>query len=55
VSVLLGWAGVGGDASTWLTAAVTGLLVPIWAIWLGRSATAPLPEPSDPVAAGASA
>jgi len=47
VSVALGWADVGGDASTWLTAAVTGLLIPIWAIWLGRSVPAVVARPAD--------
>jgi hypothetical protein len=37
LSVLLGWADVAGDANTWLTAAIGGLTVPIWAIWLGRA------------------
>ena len=38
LSVILGWADIGGDATNWLTAAISGLLIPAWAIWLGRAA-----------------
>ncbi|HLX34120.1 MAG TPA: hypothetical protein VKR30_02640 [Candidatus Limnocylindrales bacterium] len=35
VTVVLAYASVGGDLSTWLTLAATGIAVPAWAIWLG--------------------
>jgi hypothetical protein len=36
LAVILGWANLGGDAANWLTAAISGLVIPAWAIWLGR-------------------
>jgi hypothetical protein len=37
LAVVLGWGNLGGDAANWLTAAITGLVIPAWAIWLGRA------------------
>jgi hypothetical protein len=34
VDVVLGYAGLGGDATTWFTAFVVGIVIPAWAIWL---------------------
>jgi hypothetical protein len=36
ITVLVRYAGIAGDLNGWLTALVTGILVPVWAIWLGR-------------------
>jgi hypothetical protein len=41
LAVILGWADLGGDATNWLTAAISGLVIPAWAIWLGRALPAP--------------
>lgn len=38
MTVVVGYAGIAGDLNGWLTAVVTGILVPVWAIWLGRDA-----------------
>jgi hypothetical protein len=35
LSVLLGYADAGGDATTWLTVLLTGIAIPAWALWLG--------------------
>ena len=35
VSVILGWADVAGELNGWLTAAITGLAIPAWALWIG--------------------
>lgn len=35
ISVLLGFADVGGDATSWLTVLVSGVAIPAWALWLG--------------------
>jgi hypothetical protein len=46
VTVVLGYADVGGDLTGWLTLLASGVLIPIWAVWLGRKLPA-----LDPVAA----
>lgn len=33
--LILGFAGVSDDLVTWLTRLLTGILIPVWAIWLG--------------------
>jgi hypothetical protein len=38
VTVVVGSAGIADDLNGWLTALATGVLVPVWAIWLGRDA-----------------
>ena len=37
VAVVLGYADVGGDVTSWLTVLASGVLVPVWAVWLGRN------------------
>jgi hypothetical protein len=40
VAVVVGYAGIADDVNGWLTALATGILVPVWAILLGRDAPA---------------
>lgn len=35
ITVGLGYADIGGDITTWLTAALVGIVIPGWALWLG--------------------
>jgi hypothetical protein len=51
VTVVVGYAGMADDLNGWLTALATGILVPIWAIWLGRDAPAPDAPARDATAA----
>jgi hypothetical protein len=50
ISVLLGFADVGGDATSWLTILVSGVAIPAWALWLGlrfRDADPPASATAD--------
>lgn len=51
LSVILGWADIASDANSWLTAAITGLAIPAWAVWIGLRF--PDTGPVDPESAGA--
>lgn len=51
LAVILGWANLGGDASNWLTAAISGLVIPAWAIWLGRAFSRPAENEAEAAAA----
>jgi hypothetical protein len=36
-TVILGFVDAPGDLASWVTALVTGILVPLWALWIWRS------------------
>ncbi|HET9614443.1 MAG TPA: hypothetical protein VFP22_06500 [Candidatus Limnocylindrales bacterium] len=38
LTVVLDWTAIGGDAASWFTAIVVGVVVPIWVLWLGAKA-----------------
>ena len=47
INVLAGLLGF-GDASDWLTVALTGIVLPIWAVWLGLRFEEE-PQSSEPI------